>query len=275
MKDYTELKKIANEMRKLTVEGVYQAKSGHPGGSLSICEMLTILFFKHMNVDVADAKNASRDRFVLSKGHASPAYYSALALKGFFPKEDIKTFRKIDSYLQGHPCLNKVPGVDMSTGSLGQGLSAANGMAMISKYDKIDNRVYCICGDGESQEGQIWEAAMSSAHYKLDNLTLFVDCNGLQIDGTVQDVMNNDSLAEKFKAFGWNVIEVANGHDLEQLDCAVESAKAFKGAPTAIVCKTVKGKGVSYMENQTAWHGAAPNKEQYEQAIAELNSVEV
>lgn len=275
MKDYTQLKKIANKMRTLTVEGVYHAQSGHPGGSLSICEMLTILFFKQMSVDTANAKDASRDRFVLSKGHAAPSYYAALALKGFFPEEEMKNLRNIDSFLQGHPCLNKVPGVDMSTGSLGQGLSAANGMAMMAKYDKADYRVYCICGDGEAQEGQIWEAAMTSTHYNLDNLTLFVDCNGLQIDGPVSEVMNNDSLAAKFKTFGWNVIEVANGHDLEALDAAVEAAKAHKGAPTAIVCKTVKGKGVSYMENQTGWHGAAPNKEQYELAMTELNSVEV
>lgn len=267
--NYEELKEIASKMRILTVEGVYSAKSGHPGGSLSICDILTVLFFKQMNVS-AENPSMDRDRFVLSKGHAAPAYYAALALKGFFPTEDMKTLRKIDSYLQGHPCLGKVPGVDMSTGSLGQGLSAANGMALVGKTEHKEYRVYCICGDGEIQEGQIWEAAMTAAHYKLDNLTLFVDCNGLQIDGAVETVMNVASVADKFKAFGFHVIEI-DGHDLEAIDTAVDTAKSVKGKPTAILCKTVKGKGVSYMENQVGWHGAAPSEEQYHIAMEELN----
>lgn len=271
MSDYIQLKRIANKLRKLSVEGVYHAQSGHPGGSLSICDILSVLFFNEMKVDPTNPKDTNRDRFVLSKGHAAPAYYAALAVKGFFKEEDMKTLRHIDSFLQGHPCINKVPGVDMSTGSLGQGLSAANGMAMVAKYDKKDYRVYCICGDGEIQEGQIWEAAMTAGHYHLDNLTLFADCNGLQIDGTVKDVMNSTPVAEKFAAFGWNTIEI-DGHDVEAIDKAIQQSKECKDKPTAIVCHTIKGKGVSFMENQTGWHGAAPNKEQYEIAIQDLEN---
>ncbi len=265
-----ELKQVSREMRKLVIEGIYSAKSGHPGGSLSICDILATLFFKEMNIDAKNAKNPDRDRFVLSKGHTAPAYYAALALKGFFPVEDIKTLRKVDSYLQGHPCMNKIPGVDMSTGSLGQGLSAANGMAIAGKVDKKDYRVYCVCGDGEIQEGQIWEAAMTSAHYKLDNLTAFIDVNGLQIDGTTEEVMSLGSVADKFKAFGWNVLEI-DGHNFDEIEGAIAAAKACKGMPTAVISKTVKGKGVSFMENQVGFHGAAPSDEQYEIAMKELN----
>lgn len=266
---HTELESKANEMRKLAVEAVYNAKSGHPGGSLSMCDMVSILFFQEMK-----GEGDNRDRFVLSKGHASPAYYAALALKGYIPVEDIKTFRKIDSYLQGHPCMNKVPGVDMSTGSLGQGLSAANGMALTGKYDKKDYRVYCICGDGELQEGQIWEAAMAAAHYKLDNLLLMVDNNGMQIDGTLDQVMSLGTLPEKFAAFGWNVVEV-DGHSFADLEQGLENAKNTKGKPTVLICKTVKGKGVSFMEYEVNWHGAAPNKDQYLQAMADLEKGKV
>ncbi len=272
MKTYKEIKLKANHIRQLTVDAVYHAKSGHPGGALSIADILAVLFFKQMNVNVEE-KDPNRDRFVLSKGHACPSYYAALALKGFFPVEDLKTLRNVKSYLQGHPCLNKINGVDMSTGSLGQGLSAANGMALVGKIDNKDYRTYCICGDGEIQEGQIWEAAMTAAHYKLDNLTLFVDINGLQIDGNTSDVMNVGSVADKFKAFNWNVIEI-DGHDVEAIDNAVEMAKTVKGMPTCIVCKTVKGKGVSFMENNVAWHGAAPSDEQYQTATCELKKEE-
>lgn len=271
MKSYDELKQVAKQLRKLVIEGVYAAQSGHPGGSLSICDMMTVLYFKEMRIDPAHPLDSHRDRFVLSKGHAAPGYYAALAARGFFDPEAMKTLRKEGSFLQGHPALGKVPGVDMSTGSLGQGLSAANGMALAGKYDHLDYRVYCIAGDGEIQEGQIWEAAMTASHYKLDNLTLFVDNNGLQIDGPVEDVMNDSPIGEKFAAFGWNVLEI-NGHDVEAIDLAIQSAKACKGKPTVIVCKTIKGRGVSFMENQVSWHGAAPNREQYEQAMAELEN---
>lgn len=259
----------ANEIRKLIIEGVYNAKSGHPGGSLSIADIMAVLFFEEMNIDPANPKDPDRDRCVLSKGHAAPALYASLALKGYFNAEDIKTLRKVDSYLQGHPCINKVPGVDMSTGSLGQGLSAGNGMAMCAKYDKKDYRVYVICGEGEIQEGQIWEAAMTSAHYKLDNVTLFVDSNGLQIDGPTAEVMNVANIADKFRAFGWNALEI-DGHNPAAIKHAIEQAKACKGQPTAIVCKTVKGKGVSFMEGNINFHGVAPNKEEYEKAMKEL-----
>lgn len=268
--DYITLQKIARELRRLTVDAVYHAKSGHPGGALSICDILSVLFFKQMHVSAEAPKDPERDRFVLSKGHAAPGYYAALALKGFFPVDALKTLRNVDSFLQGHPALGKVPGVDMSTGSLGQGLSAANGMALAAKAGGHSFRVYCICGDGEIQEGQIWEAAMTAAHYQLDNLTLFVDCNGLQIDGNVRDVMNVASVPAKFSAFGWNVLEI-NGHDIPAIDAAVELAKRSKGRPTAIICNTVKGKGVSFMENQASWHGTAPNAEQYAIAMADLN----
>lgn len=271
MEQYKQLEKIANDMRIIAVDSVFHAKSGHPGGSLSMCDIVSVLFFKQMNIDVSNPKWEDRDRFVLSKGHAAPGYYAALALKGFFPVADLKTLRKIDSYVQGHPCVNKVPGVDMSTGSLGQGLSAANGMAIAGKYSKKDYRVYAIAGDGEIQEGQIWEAAMTAAHYKLDNLTLFVDNNGLQIDGKVEDVMNNAPIGAKFLAFGWNVLEI-DGHDVKAIDEAIESAKTVKGKPTCIVCKTVKGKGVSFMENLANWHGSAPNADQHAAAMKELGN---
>lgn len=266
----TEILKKSLEMKKLALEGIYNAKSGHPGGSLSISEIVATLFFKYMNVDPENPKNPTRDRFVLSKGHAAPIYYSALALKGFFDPKELKNLRQINSFLQGHPCLNKVNGVDMSTGSLGQGLSAACGMAIVGKVDNLDFNVYCVCGDGEIQEGQIWEAVMSASHYKLDNLTLFVDCNGLQIDGNVEDIINIHPVCEKFEAFGWNVLKV-DGHNIEELCNAIEKANSTKNIPTAIICNTIKGKGVSFMEDALGWHGTAPSQEQYEQAMKELD----
>ena len=266
-----ELAIIANKVRKNALTAVYSASSGHPGGSLSIADVLTLLYFEVMNVDPKNPKNPDRDRFVLSKGHCAPALYGTLAEKGYFPVEDMKTFRNISSYLQGHPDMNKVPGVDMSTGSLGQGVCAAGGMALAAKLDKKDYRVYSILGDGELEEGQVWEQAMFAPHYKLDNLTIFVDNNGLQIDGNIADVMNPNPIDEKFKAFGWHVI-VTDAHDFEKLMAAIDEAKATKGKPTAIIMKSVKGKNVSFMENNAAWHGSAPNKEQYEQAISELDA---
>ena len=262
---------ISANIRKSVIEAVYHAGSGHPGGSLGIVELLTALYFKEMKIDPKNPKDPNRDRFVLSKGHCSPALYGALAERGFFPKEDIKTFRKIDSYLQGHPSMRHVPGVDMSTGSLGQGVCAANGMALAAKMDKKDYRVYSILGDGELQEGQVWEAAMFAPHYKLDNLCIMIDNNGLQIDGDVDKVMRVCSIADKFRAFNWNVIEI-NGHDFGEIFAAFDSARAYKGKPTAIIAKTIKGKGVSFMENVAGWHGMAPNTEQYQQAIKELNA---
>ncbi len=266
-----ELAIIANKVRKNALTAVYSASSGHPGGSLSIADVLTLLYFEVMNVDPKNPKNPDRDRFVLSKGHCAPALYGTLAEKGYFPVEDMKTFRNISSYLQGHPDMNKVPGVDMSTGSLGQGVCVAGGMALAAKLDKKDYRVYSILGDGELEEGQVWEQAMFAPHYKLDNLTIFVDNNGLQIDGNIADVMNPNPIDEKFKAFGWHVI-VTDAHDFEKLMAAIDEAKATKGKPTAIIMKSVKGKNVSFMENNAAWHGSAPNKEQYEQAISELDA---
>lgn len=266
-----EILKNSIEMKKLALEGIYNAQSGHPGGSLSIAEIVSTLFFKYMNVDPSNPKFAERDRFVLSKGHAAPIYYSALALKGFFDPNEVKNLRSIDSFLQGHPCLNKIPGVDMSTGSLGQGLSASNGMALVGKLTKKDYHVYCICGDGEIQEGQIWEAAMTSAHYKLDNLTLFIDYNNLQIDGEVSDVMGVYPVADKFEAFGFNTITI-DGHNIDEICSAIESSKTTKGKPTAIICKTTKGKGVSFMENVASWHGVAPDTEHYKLAIDELDA---
>jgi len=261
----------AAKIRKDALTAVYSASSGHPGGSLSVADILTLLYFKEMNIDPKDPKKEDRDRFVLSKGHTAPALYGTLAERGFFPVDDVKTFRHIDSYLQGHPDMKGVPGVDMSTGSLGQGISAANGMAISAKLSGKDYRVYTVLGDGELEEGQVWEAAMFAAHYKLDNLTAFVDFNGLQIDGDITKVMNPTPIDKKFEAFGWNVL-VVDGHDFEALHEAVQQAKATKGKPTMIVAKTVKGKGVSYMENQAGWHGAAPNEEQYNQAMAELDA---
>lgn len=267
-----ELSIIANKVRKNALTAVYSAQSGHPGGSLSIAEALTYLYFEVMNVDPKNPKNPDRDRFVLSKGHTAPALYSVLALKGYFPEADIPTFRKISSYLQGHPDMKGVPGVDMSTGSLGQGVSAAGGMALGAKLDKKDYRVYAILGDGEIEEGQVWEQAMFAAHYKLDNLTIFVDFNGLQIDGAVTDIMNPTPIDKKFEAFGWNVV-CCDAHNFDELEAAVSNAKSTKGKPTAIIMKSIKGKNVSFMENEVSWHGSAPNEEQYNRAIAELDAI--
>ena len=267
----TQLELTAYKIRKHAVTAVYSASSGHPGGSLSISDILSVLYFDVMNVDPKNPENPDRDRFVLSKGHCAPALYGTLAEKGFFPTEDIKTFRKFGSYLQGHPDMKGVPGVDMSTGSLGQGICAANGMALAAKLDGKDYRVYTVLGDGELEEGQVWEAAMFAAHYKLDNLTAFVDFNGLQIDGDITKVMNPTPIDKKFEAFGWNVL-VIDAHNIEEIKNAVAKAKETKGKPTVIVAKSVKGKGVSYMENNAAWHGSAPNEEQYNQAIEELDA---
>ena len=266
-----ELKNIATEIRIGAIDAVHAAKSGHPGGSLSISDLLAYLYFVEMKVDPKNPKWEDRDRFVLSKGHTAPALYSVLALKGFFPREDLITLRKIDSYLQGHPDMKHIPGVDMSAGSLGLGISSACGMALAAKIDGKAFRTYTIVGDGESEEGQVWEAAMFASHYKLDNLCVIVDWNGLQIDGAVADVMNPTPLDKKFEAFGFEVICI-DGHDFEQIEAAFEKAKATKGRPTAIIAKTVKGKGVSFMENQVGWHGSAPNDEQYGIAISELES---
>ena len=270
VKRKTELSVIANKIRKNALTAVYSAKSGHPGGSLSIADVLALLYFEIMNIYPKNPKNPDRDRFVLSKGHAAPALYSALALRGYFPVEDIPTFRHTGSYLQGHPDMKGVCGVDMSTGSLGQGISAACGMALAGKLDGKNYRVYSVLGDGEIEEGQVWEAAMFAAHYKLDNLTAFLDFNGLQIDGDIREVMNPTPVDEKFKAFNWNVICI-DAHNFEEIENAVEEAKNTKGKPTMIIAKSIKGKGVSYMENVAGWHGAAPNDEQYEQAISELD----
>lgn len=267
-----ELAIIATRVRKDIVEQVYRAKSGHPGGSLSIADVLTVLYFNNMNIDVNNSKWEDRDRFVLSKGHCSPALYGVLAERGFFPVEDLKGFRSIDSVLQGHPDMKYIKGVDMSSGSLGQGLSAANGMALSGKIHNKNYRVYAALGDGEIAEGQIWEAAMFAAHYKLDNLTAFVDVNGLQIDGPTCEVMNSEPIDKKFEAFGWNVIKI-DGHNYSEIDSAIAKAKEAKEKPTAIICKTTKGKNVSFMENQAKWHGSAPNEEQYNQAIRELDEL--
>lgn len=264
-----ELEFKARKVREDIIDEVYHAKSGHPGGSLSITDILTVLYFKEMNVNPENPEWEDRDRFVLSKGHCSPALYSCLANRGFFPVEDLKTFRNINSYLQGHPDKNKVPGVDMTTGSLGQGLSAANGMAIAGKMDKKDYRVYCVLGDGEIEEGQIWEAAMAADKYKLDNLCVIVDNNNLQIDGTIEEVMSSYPIDEKFKSFGFQVINI-DGHDIEEIIKAFEVARNVKGKPTCIIAKTIKGKGVDFMENQAGWHGKAPNEEQYKQAMEEL-----
>ena len=266
-----ELKLHAANVRKMALEAVYSANSGHPGGSLSAADILTYLYMEEMNVDPKNPKNPDRDRFVLSKGHCSPALYGALAERGFIPKEDIKTFRHTDSYLQGHPDMKGVSGVDMSTGSLGQGISAACGMAECAKLDGKDYRVYAILGDGESEEGQVWEAAMFAAHYKLDNLTAFLDFNGLQIDGDIREVMNPTPLDKKFEAFNWNVLHI-DAHNFNEIEAAVNEAKNTRGKPTLILAKSVKGKGVSFMENKAEWHGAAPKKEQYEQAVKELDA---
>ncbi|EIV99677.1 LOW QUALITY PROTEIN: transketolase, beta subunit [Thermoanaerobacter siderophilus SR4] len=263
------LKQKAKEVRIDIINMLAEAGSGHPGGSLSCSDILTLLYFDKMNVKPDNPKWEDRDRLVLSKGHAAPALYAVLAEKGFFPKEELKTLRKLGSILQGHPDMKSTPGLDMTTGSLGQGLSAANGMALAGKLDKKGYRVYVILGDGELQEGQIWEAAMTAAHYKLDNLTAILDFNGLQIDGPNREVKNIEPVNEKFKAFGWHVIEI-DGHDFDQIDKAIEEAKATKGKPTLIIAHTIKGKGVSFMENQVGWHGSAPNEEQRQKAIQEL-----
>lgn len=271
MMNNTELELTAYKIRRDAVTAVHSAASGHPGGSLSIADILAVLYFDEMNIDPKNPKNPDRDRFVLSKGHCAPALYGALAERGFFPVEDVKTFRHTDSYLQGHPDMKGVPGVDMSTGSLGQGICAANGMALAAKLDGKPYRVYTILGDGELEEGQVWEAAMFAPHYKLDNLTAFVDFNGLQIDGDITKVMNPTPIDKKFEAFGWNVITI-NAHDMNEIKNAIAAAKATEGKPTVIIAKSIKGKGVSYMENQASWHGSAPNDEQYEQAMKELDA---
>ena len=267
-----ELSRIANNLRVSIIEGVYNAKCGHPGGSLSIADILTYLYFEEMRVDPQNPADPDRDRFVLSKGHTAPGLYAALAERGFFPKEDIKTLRKTASYLQGHPDMKGVPGVDMSTGSLGQGFSTACGMALSGKASGKDYRVYTILGDGESQEGQVWEAAMFAAHYKLDNLVAILDLNGLQIDGAITEVMNPTPHDEKFLAFGWNVITI-DAHDFSQIEAAFAEAKKIKGKPTVIISKSVKGKGVSYMENACEWHGQAPKEDLYKVAIADLAKI--
>lgn len=271
-RDFNKLKEVATTIRKDIVTMLTESASGHPGGSLSAADIVTALYFGEMNIDSKNPKMENRDRFVLSKGHAAPVLYAALAEKGYFPKEELMTLRKINSNLQGHPNMNDTPGVDMSTGSLGQGLSVANGMALAGKLDDKSYRVYAYLGDGELQEGQVWEAAMTSAHYKLDNLTAFVDYNGLQIDGDTEKVMNVNPIADKFEAFGWNVISI-DGHSFEEIFKAIDEAKNVKGKPTMIVAKTVKGKGVSFMENQAGWHGSAPSKEQCEAALKELGGV--
>ena len=264
-----ELKKIANEIRKGIIIGVYNAKSGHPGGSLSSADIFTYLFFKEMNIDPKNPQKDERDRFVLSKGHVAPAYYSTLAERGFFPKEDLKTLRHLGSYLQGHPDRKHIPGVDMSSGSLGQGISAAVGIALSAKLSGKDYRTYTLLGDGELEEGQVWEACMFAGARKLDNLVVIVDNNGLQIDGKIEDVCSPYPIDEKFKAFNFHVINI-NAHDFNDIERAFKEAREIKNKPTAIIAKSIKGKGVSFMENKVSWHGTAPNKEQYDIAMYEL-----
>ena len=267
-----ELQKAANEIRKGIVSAVHSAKAGHPGGSLSATELFTYLYFEEMNIDPKDPKKADRDRFVLSKGHTAPGLYSTLAERGYFPKEDLVTLRHLGSYLQGHPDMKHIPGVDMSSGSLGQGISAAVGMALSAKLSNDSYRVYTLLGDGEIQEGQVWEAAMFAGARKLDNLVVIVDNNGLQIDGKVEDVCSPYPIDKKFEAFNFHVINI-DGHDFDAIDAAFKEARATKGQPTAIIAKTIKGKDVSFMENQASWHGAAPNDEQYAVAMADLEKV--
>jgi transketolase len=266
---YKEITDKALNIRRNIVSMIYMASSGHPGGALSIVDILTVLYFLEMNVSPLNPKGEDRDRFVLSKGHASAALYATLAERGFINQEDLQSFRSLGSSLQGHPDMKKIPGIDMTTGSLGQGLSAANGMALAGKLDKKDYRVYCLVGDGELEEGQIWEAAMSSAHYQLDNLCLIVDNNNLQIDGLVSEVMDSSPIDRKFKEFGFEVLKV-NGHNYKALMNAFEEAKRIKGKPTVIIAKTIKGKGVSYMENEVEWHGKAPSEEEYTIAMKDL-----
>ena len=267
-----ELQKVANEVRKGIITSVHAAKAGHPGGSLSAADIFTYLYFEEMNVDPKDPKKADRDRFVLSKGHTAPGLYSALAQKGYFPVEDLETLRHLGSYLQGHPDMKHIPGVDMSSGSLGQGISAAVGMAIAGKMDNADYRVYTLLGDGEIQEGQVWEASMMAGFRKLDNLVVIVDNNNLQIDGAIDEVCSPYPIDKKFEAFNFHVINI-DGNDFDQIDAAFKEAKATKGMPTAIIAHTVKGKGVSFMENQVGWHGTAPNDEQYAVAMEELEKV--
>lgn len=267
-----ELQKRANEVRKGIVTSVHSAKAGHPGGSLSAADMFTYLYFEEMNIDPKNPKWADRDRFVLSKGHTAPGLYSALANRGYFPVEDLTTLRKLGSYLQGHPCMQETPGVDMSSGSLGQGISAAVGMALAAKLDNKDYRVYTLLGDGEIQEGQVWEAAMFAGARKLDNLVVIVDNNGLQIDGKVEDVCSVYPIDKKFEAFNFQVINI-DGHNFDEIRAAMEKAKATKGMPTAIIMKTVKGKGVSFMEDNAGWHGKAPNDDEYATAMADLEKI--
>ena len=267
-----ELQKTANEVRKGIVTAVHGAKAGHPGGSLSAADIFTYLYFEEMNIDPKDPKKADRDRFVLSKGHTAPGLYSVLANRGYFPVEDLPTLRHLGSYLQGHPCMQETPGVDMSSGSLGQGISAAVGMALAAKMDGKDYRTYTLLGDGEIQEGQVWEASMFAGHRKLDNLVVIVDNNGLQIDGKIDDVCSPYPIDKKFEAFNFHVINI-DGNDFDQIDVAFKEAKETKGQPTAIICKTVKGKGVSFMENNAGWHGKAPNDEEYATAMADLEKI--
>ncbi len=267
-----QLAQVACEVRMGIIEGTFNAKSGHPGGSLSIAEIISYLYFNEMNIDPQQPVMENRDRFVLSKGHAAPALYSVMANRGYFPAAELKTLRKVDSRLQGHPSMHYLPGIDISSGSLGQGISAACGMALGAKLKGVDFRVYTILGDGEIEEGQVWEAAMYAAAKKLDNLVAFVDNNNLQIDGTVEEVNSPYPIPEKFAAFGWNVIEI-DGHSFEEIEAALNNARKTKGKPTAIIATTTKGKGVSFMENQVNWHGSAPNAEQYELAMQELNEV--
>ena len=270
MSDLVNLREHATNIRKNIVKMVSAAGSGHPGGSLSSVEIVTSIYFTQMDINENNLTSNKRDRFVLSKGHASPLLYAVLSEKGFLKEEELLTFRQINSRLQGHPSMRKLPGVDMSTGSLGQGISAAVGMALSNQYHDLSYRVYTLLGDGECEEGEVWEAAMAAAHYKLDNLVAFVDANGLQIDGKVSDVMNPNPIDEKFKAFGWHVIVLEDGNDFEQVIHALETAKTIKGKPTAVIAKTVKGKGVSFMENKANWHGVAPNAEQCAEALTEL-----
>ncbi len=265
------LKKLACKARSGAIIGTYNAKSGHPGGSLSAADIFTYLYFKEMNVDSSDPKNPDRDRFVLSKGHACPSLYAVLAMKGYFPFDELKSLRHVGAMLQGHPDMKGTPGIDMSSGSLGQGVSAACGMAAAGKLDGKSYRVYTVLGDGECEEGQVWESAMFASHYKLDNLCYIIDYNGLQIDGNVEDVAGLNKLKEKFEAFGFGTVEI-NGHDFNELEAAFNQARSCKDKPFAIIAKTVKGKGVSFMENQAGWHGVAPNDEQYKQAMAELDA---
>lgn len=267
--DIKQLEQAANNGRITAIKAIHQAGSGHPGGSLSVMDIITALYFHEMKVDPKNPHDKDRDRFVLSKGHAAPALYAVLAERGFFPKEEVMTLRQIGSNFQGHPNMNKVPGVDMSTGSLGQGLSVCVGMALAARLDGRSSRIYTVMGDGEIQEGMVWEAAMSAAHYKLDNITAFLDWNGLQIDGKNENVMTVTPVDEKFKGFSWNVLKI-DGHDMKAIVDALEEAKKCKGKPTIIIAKTIKGKGVSFMENQAGWHGKATNQEEFQQAMKEL-----